>query len=368
MENFLNRLLAGDIAEKNKILEKYVDGEQYIVLTCIMEKADGSQALEEVNYFEKVLEGLYPAKKVFEYAKESTYLIKVKHTEAYTQTLSLLSRELPDHGLFYLIGVSSFYSDSRKFKNACEESWNALNSCNINFFENNGCICFYGEKGVEGSNHMEVCVKDIELIVNTLCTCNMKGIQDHLDRIISPNKEKSYIVQKELYNYLMSIFYAVVNSQKMNPEEILSMSFNQYVSGFKEVYGIKLLHKKVIENYVRLIIETSKGKEERIDRIIEYIKDNYGKQISLQRIADEFDMSSTYFSQYFKKCTGTNFIDFVRDIRIKNAKEILKNENITICEVAQRTGFDTVNTFIRIFKKLTGITPGEYKSTIGVSA
>lgn len=368
MENFLNRLLAGDIAEGNKILEKYVDGEQYIVLTCIMEKEDGSQALGEINHFEKVLEGYYPVKKVFKYAKETTYLIKVKHTEAYTQTLSLLSRKLPDHGLFYLIGVSSPYSDSRQFKIAYEESWGALNSCNINFFENNGGICFYGEKSVEGCSHMEVCVKDIELIANTLCTYNIEGVQDHLDRIICKNKEKSYIVQKELYNYLMSIFYAVVNSQKMNPEEILSMSFNQYVSGFKEVYGIKLLYKKVMENYVRLTIETSKGKEERIDRIIEYIKDNYGKQISLQQIADEFDMSFTYFSQYFKKCTGTNFIDFVRDIRIKKAKEILKNENISINEVAQRTGFDTVNTFIRIFKKLTGITPGEYKNSARASA
>lgn len=128
---------------------------------------------------------------------------------------------------------------------------------------------------------------------------------------------------------------------------------------------IKLFYDRVMESYIRLAAKLSEDKGELIDRIIEFIKDNYYKQISLQIVADEFDMSLTYVSQYFKKATGMNFIDFVRDIRLEKAKEILKDRKISINEVARKTGFETVNTFIKVFKKYNGITPGEYKKLWG---
>ena len=129
---------------------------------------------------------------------------------------------------------------------------------------------------------------------------------------------------------------------------------------------LRLLYQLTIQSYTGLAEKLSDSKGKLIDRITNYIKTNYKNQISLQLVADEFDISLTYLSQYFKKSTGMNFIDFVRDIRIEKAKEMLHHKKISINEVAELTGFETVNTFIRVFKKLNGITPGEYKSNLSI--
>ena len=364
MEHFLNRLIGDGQVEAGKLLQEYKNFDRYIILTCAMENAKGFRDLYEIDNFEKELQLHFPVKKIFVYSKETTYLVNIKHNEGYVQPLTELSGKALDGGGFCLIGVSSPYSDIMLIKKAYEESRDALNYSRTDLFESAGSIRFYREEPSEASERMEVCVKDTELIVNSLLNCNMDGVRMHLDHIVFKNREKPYIIQKELYNYLMNIFYAFINSRNMNPEEVMSVSFNQYISDLKEVYSIRLLYKRVMESYTRLVEEMSKGKGELIDKILKYLENNYEKQLSLQVVANEFQISGTYLSQYFKKCTGTNFVTYIRDIRIEKAKEILKNENINVSEVAQRTGFDTVNTFIRVFKMLTGVTPGEYKNNI----
>lgn len=364
MEHFLNRLIGDGQVDSYKLLQEYKNFDRYIILTCVMENAKGFRDLYEIDNFEKELQLYFPVKKIFVYSKETTYLVNIRNKEGYAQSLTALFGKVLDGGGFCLMGVSSPYSDIMLIKKAYEESRDALNYCRTDLFESAGSMRFYREEPSKACERMEICVKDTELIVNSLLNYNMDGVRMHLDHIVLKNREKPYIIQKELYNYLMNIFYAFINSRNINPEEVMSVSFNQYISDLKEVYSVQLLYKRVMESYTRLVEEMTKGKAELIDKILKYLENNYEKQLSLQVVANEFEISGTYLSQYFKKCTGTNFVTYIRDIRVEKAKEILKNENISVSEVAQKTGFDTVNTFIRVFKMLTGVTPGEYKNNI----
>lgn len=96
------------------------------------------------------------------------------------------------------------------------------------------------------------------------------------------------------------------------------------------------------------------------ERMINYIKANYSNDISLTDIAEYFNMSTCYLSTMFKHYTGENFKDYLNFYRVKKAKEYLQNGKMKMGAVAKLVGCNSINTFIRIFKKYEGVPPGQY--------
>jgi two-component system response regulator YesN len=102
-----------------------------------------------------------------------------------------------------------------------------------------------------------------------------------------------------------------------------------------------------------------------VDRIISYIQENYQKDIYLDLLADIFKMSPIYLSKIFKDYSGINFSDFLNQFRLKKARDFLKQSDIKVKDLSAQIGFKNVNTFIKAFKKNFGISPGEYRKSIG---
>ena len=92
----------------------------------------------------------------------------------------------------------------------------------------------------------------------------------------------------------------------------------------------------------------------------EYLENHYAEDISLEDVAEQVNISPQYFSKLIKKTTGFNFIDWLSMLRVKKAKELLTNSNLTVKEVCFMVGYKDPNYFSRIFKKRIGITPSEY--------
>jgi Response regulator containing CheY-like receiver domain and AraC-type DNA-binding domain len=101
-----------------------------------------------------------------------------------------------------------------------------------------------------------------------------------------------------------------------------------------------------------------------IGKAKEYIKQRFSKYISQEEVAKHVDISSYYFSKLFKEEEGMNFIDYVTNLRIDKAKLLLKEGNVSIKEVCLEAGYTDPNYFSRIFKKVVGCTPTEYKEGI----
>ena len=99
-----------------------------------------------------------------------------------------------------------------------------------------------------------------------------------------------------------------------------------------------------------------------IKKAKEYISKNYDcDEISLKSVADAVNLSHTYFSSIFKKHVGTNFIDYLTQIRLDKAKELLCCTSMQVSEIAYKVGFKDYRYFSQIFKKYTGQTPREFK-------
>ena len=102
-----------------------------------------------------------------------------------------------------------------------------------------------------------------------------------------------------------------------------------------------------------------------IRRAIDYIEENYQKDISLNELSEELNISSYYFSKLFKDETGEGFVEYLTRRRVDEAKALLKDPEKSIKEIGIACGYSDPNYFSRIFKKATGITPTEYKERVG---
>ena len=98
-----------------------------------------------------------------------------------------------------------------------------------------------------------------------------------------------------------------------------------------------------------------------IDGIKNYIDMHFDEELYLDKIADLFGVNSKYLSRLIKEQIGINFNQYVMGIRIQKATEMLKNTSMSINEIMEKTGFNSRNTFVRVFKKFEGLTPSEYK-------
>lgn len=101
-----------------------------------------------------------------------------------------------------------------------------------------------------------------------------------------------------------------------------------------------------------------------IKEVLQYVDDHFAEEsMSLQRLADQFNLSYSNFSHFFKKKTDENFAVYLERMRIDYAKKLLTETDSPIKEIAEKVGYSNANSFTRSFKKSTSQTPGEYRKS-----
>ncbi|GHV26426.1 hypothetical protein FACS18948_2050 [Clostridia bacterium] len=134
------------------------------------------------------------------------------------------------------------------------------------------------------------------------------------------------------------------------------------------LYGIKnyaSINDTICATIVKITDLVNSGKRDTFADICSeisiYIQNNYmDQELSVNKISEVFHFSPSYLSKNFKANTGDGIPDYINSIRIERAKELLK-QGYKIVDVSERCGFANSNSFIRVFKKLEGVTPGSYK-------
>lgn len=203
-----------------------------------------------------------------------------------------------------------------------------------------------------------------KLILRTLSSneISVKRIIDEMfNEKNSSSMDKKYIKEFGvlLYNTLNRIFIQLeeinenINVKDYSINEILAINDAALL---KEVFQSKILEIcKLTKIEEENDIESVKIKIER------YLDENYMIDISLENLADYLGHSFKYTSVLFKKVMGDNFKNYLSIYRIEKAKELMQeNEGLRIKDLAELVGYNSSNTFIRIFRKYEGISPGKY--------
>ena len=124
------------------------------------------------------------------------------------------------------------------------------------------------------------------------------------------------------------------------------------------------------EAVLRGDIADGAGEEDLADRrmgqirenIERYIREYYSTEISMQSVARAMNYSDAYFCKLFKQCFKVNFSAWLNEYRIDRAREMLQNTRLSVREVSIACGYSDANYFARVFKRVTGKTPSEYRN------
>jgi len=151
-------------------------------------------------------------------------------------------------------------------------------------------------------------------------------------------------------------------------EELRHIYFNTKLIPPKHYDAIvKLLtifaqHLAIVSN--QILMQRANAEPPVITRAKEYIQAHQAEDLSLSLVAKAVNTSSFYFCKMFKRVTGLNFTDYVSRVRIEKAKNLLLNPNLRISEIAFEVGFQSLTHFNRVFKKITGHSPSEYRALL----
>ena len=127
----------------------------------------------------------------------------------------------------------------------------------------------------------------------------------------------------------------------------------------KEVFALLRSDAATLIEHVTALRKNESNKP--IREAQKHIQANFSQPISLEAISQRAGFNPSYFSALFKKETGMNFLEYVSDVRIKEAKRLLADPRKTIAEVSEDVGYSDVKHFSKLFTRITGIHPSKYR-------
>ena len=97
---------------------------------------------------------------------------------------------------------------------------------------------------------------------------------------------------------------------------------------------------------------------------MQYIETHYYEKITLDQLAEMVYLSPAYLSRIFKKETGTTFNDYLIQVRIGKAKNLLHHKDLRVTDIAEAVGFDDQSYFTKVFRRIVGVTPLKYRQQV----
>lgn len=131
-------------------------------------------------------------------------------------------------------------------------------------------------------------------------------------------------------------------------------------------FGIHELQSILIQflDSLKSVIKQTDQQSMILHQIYEYVNENYANEISLSEMATTLHLNYSYLSSYFKQRTQENLTTYISRVRIDKAKELMLDPRLSISEISRLSGFSEHNYFSKVFKKMTGKTPVEFRNQI----
>lgn len=190
---------------------------------------------------------------------------------------------------------------------------------------------------------------------------------------------EAFLILEKIYDKLIEK-HAVLNFHVRNiyftlDNIVTQIDKVQHLNGFSqgEVVNAQFLdqakticemHEYVCQHIKEVLEETEEDKKNNfmIQCVIDYINQNLdNKSLCIAMLADEVFLTPTYLSNLFKKKTGMTIGQYLTEVRMKKAEELLKNPQLKLYQVGEMVGYRDANYFAKIFKKQTGMLPSEYR-------
>lgn len=229
----------------------------------------------------------------------------------------------------------------------------------------NGDGRLYSYDSIAGSMNITIPQDEINLLRKYIERRDIGNIEIILKAIFfEKNLENSAAIYiRVVWTEIANMLIKAVNESKPDLErsiypDMLNWEILNRFNNVEEI--VSYLYTSIID-FLKLDKVADMKSRSKIKMAIQYIEQHYNEEISINEIAYMYAMSPNYFSTVFKKETGMTVVNYITDMRIKNACRLLKETKASIVDVSHEVGYQDTQYFFRVFKKITGKTPLEYR-------
>ncbi|AZO96249.1 response regulator [Halocella sp. SP3-1] len=222
---------------------------------------------------------------------------------------------------------------------------------------------FYNRQVEEFSEEFNE-IEEFGVLVNVICDNQKLRIKKTIKNMFNDFYQvylHPRIIKIYLANFLLEISKIITNMGGSIESIVKKYNiFNTDISAYNLIQLENELREFSFE--VAQFISELKQSCSIINKVKQYIKDNYFKEIKLKEIAKKFYINPAYLGQLFKKENGLNFSEYLSEIRLNNAKKLLRDTNLHVYQIAEKVGYKNSDYFIIKFKEKVDCTPMEYKN------
>lgn len=280
------------------------------------------------------------------------------------------------------------YEEPEHFRAICEDNYNISRTCEYEKNEmhhiHNTCEILFVEDGaadyyISGKKYH---VEPYDILV-------IGAMEHHLRRIdrlpflrygltVKPTYFRSIILDEDLLKVFMtpSPEMFACYYKKIDP-----VVFNRILDLLRELKEEDVVHKPFRSQIQRTVItqiavilfralqfkrneSSMAASKARMLEIKEYIDGHFSEEINLNVLSEKFFLHPSTISKEFNRCCGYNLNKYINTVRVCEAASMLESNNDTVTEIAQRCGYDSVNTFLRQFKSIMEVSPLQYRKSV----
>ena len=196
-----------------------------------------------------------------------------------------------------------------------------------------------------------------------------KSLQDILSMIVEMRRKENFDEIKLRIVQVLNIANRAAYNIGVNPERLfqLSVATIRQLIRAKSVAQLATVSRESVRKLIALIPDKDYPGETKINRALQYIREHCMQNISRETVAKIVACSPSYLSHMFSRLTGHTFKEHVLTQRMERAKSLLHKTSLRIIDVAFEVGYDDPNYFSYAFKRVTGITPLQYRKRIAAS-
>lgn len=226
-------------------------------------------------------------------------------------------------------------------------------------------ICYPWEKGVVSFEGVRQTGKTYERLLRGLMVGDELEVWSEKKQLLGELYRMELKDAKEMCLHLVCGMAWKLSENHDDISALFAEEVNYYekIGRLDEMRSLELW----LNNYFRWIMDYNAHHSDRrqadmMIRAKRFIMDNYANpELTLGRVADFIGLNEKYFSSRFTKEEGMTFINYLTGVRIRKARELMETTDLKIYEISQSVGYNSVEHFTRVFKKLCGVSPGGYR-------
>jgi two-component system, response regulator YesN len=244
----------------------------------------------------------------------------------------------------------------------------ALNASYYRLFNGHHCLITAADVLKQTNSEYAYPAQREKALVEALMLGKLQEVTAIYNDMVQYTSNYTYNTLQLAFIHLAFAINTAIDNIEKNCNFYLSYNFSSFINELNRMETLEEINTHfcgLFENIVSKLQERKSTKyDDLVTRIVDIVNQKYPDQnLSIESIADSINMSPAYLGRLFRKLANKSVIDYINEVRIEKAKELLLKTGCPINEIVGQIGYTNCQYFYKVFKKLHGVTPNEFRQS-----